>query len=77
MIKTCPPGKELNLKTNRCRTKCSNKKHRNKNGNCVSTKLRPSIKLCPDNKELNPKTNRCRTKCAERKHRNEKGNCVF
>ena len=47
MIKTCPQGKILNPKTNRCVKDKSTKK------------VLTSVKSCPQGKILNPKTNRC------------------
>ena len=49
--KKCPPGKELNPKTNRCRKIKAAPKKKTKN---------TGPKKCPPGKELNPKTNRCR-----------------
>jgi hypothetical protein len=36
LTKKCPPGKELNPDTNRCRNKCEKTKIRNEKGNCVN-----------------------------------------
>ena len=54
--KECPPGKELNPKTNRCR-----KIQVQKVKKSVQKSVQKSVKKeCPPGKELNPKTNRCR-----------------
>jgi hypothetical protein len=51
--KVCPPGKELNPKTNRCnKIKVTKSKRKPKEQD------KPA-KVCPPGKELNPKTNRC------------------
>jgi hypothetical protein len=59
--KTCPPGKELNPITNRCKTvkikKCPPEKTECKEKTDKTVK----VKTCPPGKELNPITNRCKT----------------
>ena len=50
--KVCPPGKELNLKTNRCNKIKETKKK-------APVKKTSQTKKCPPGKILNPKTNRC------------------
>jgi len=70
--KTCPKGKILNPKTNRCiinrkntrkntRKKCPKGKTLNKKTNrcIIDRKKTEKKKICPPNKILNPKTNRC------------------
>jgi hypothetical protein len=51
--KVCPPGKELNIKTNRC-----NKIKVTKSKKKPKEQDKPA-KVCPPGKELNPKTLRC------------------
>ena len=51
--KVCPPGKELNPKTQRC-----NKIKVTKSKKKPKEQDKPA-KVCPPGKELNPKTNRC------------------
>ena len=51
-VKVCPPGKELNTKTNRCNKVKTEKVKTEK----VKT---AKVKECPPGKELNTKTNRC------------------
>ena len=51
--KECPPGKELNLKTNRCNIK------KPKATKKAPVKKTSQTKKCPLGKILNPKTNRC------------------
>lgn len=72
-LKSCPDGKVLNLKTNRCnkvktvtvkKTKtadCKEGKVKNpKTGRCVKSKtVKVKSTGCPDGKVLNPNTNRC------------------
>ena len=52
--KICPPGKELNPATNRCRKIQVKKKPK------TQSKEEVPKKICPPGKELNPATNRCR-----------------
>jgi len=75
-IKTCPPGKELNPRTNRCVNVCKEGFERDKNFKCRGTRKRgrpkqdrrieresANKKVCPEGKRLNPYTNRCVKKC--------------
>ena len=62
--KVCPPGKELNIKTNRCnKIKVTKSKKKPKEQDKSTVKSTPAkstpTKECPPGKELNPKTNRC------------------
>jgi hypothetical protein len=52
LMKSCPPGKELNLKTGRCIKVKTQKVKKIK-------KLKKTPKSCPEGKELNLKTGRC------------------
>jgi len=55
--KICPPGKELNPKTNRCNKIKTPKKEKVSKQN-TTTENKPK-KVCPPGKVLNPKTGRC------------------
>jgi hypothetical protein len=63
--KSCPEGKELNLKTGRCvkikiKTKTKKQKiEKVEKVEKVKVKVEPLIKSCPEGKEINPKTGRC------------------
>ena len=76
--KSCPEGKELNPKTNRCVTECKDEFIRDAEFKCkkVAKQTRqapkPIIQIpkdanksCPEGKELNPKTTRCVTECKD------------
>ena len=56
--KVCPPGKELNPKTQRC-NKIKVTKSKNKPKEQDKPAKSTPAKVCPPGKELNPKTNRC------------------
>ena len=56
-LKPCPPGKERNTATNRCRKIQTQKKQPTKPKKQSPQKTQ---KICPPGKELNPATNRCR-----------------
>ena len=65
-LKVCPPGKELNPKTNKCVLNCKAGYTRSP-ATFRCTKIRkPKIqepKVCPPGKELNPKTKKCVLNC--------------
>ena len=60
-VKMCPPGKELNPITNRCKTVKINKCPPGKTECKEKTEKTVKVKTCPPGKELNPTTNRCKT----------------
>ena len=75
--KECPPGKELNPATNRCRKIQVKKKPK------TQSKEEVPKKICPPGKELNPKTGRCikikslKKECPPGKEINPKtGRCI-
>jgi len=72
LTKKCPPGKELNQKTNRCIKSCEPHQVRNEKGRCKPVKS----PRCPPGKELNQKTGRCIKSCEPHQVRNEKGRCI-
>jgi serine/threonine protein kinase len=80
--KSCPEGKELNPKTNRCVNKCKSGYERNVDFKCIKTRKAKSksrsksIRRCPEGKELNPKTNRCVNKCKPGYERNANFKCI-
>jgi serine/threonine protein kinase len=89
ILKTCPPGKEINPSTRRCRKICPpNHFRNNKTGKCKKVKLVDLIsdssstersktrKACPPGKEFNYTTSRCRIQCKPGTIRNSKGRCV-
>jgi hypothetical protein len=90
ILKRCPPGKELNPATKRCRKVCPPNHFRDTNGKCKKTKKQNQFfdydvfdnsskktqKVCPPGKELNLTTGRCRIECKPRTMRNSKGRCV-
>jgi len=89
ILKTCPPGHELNPSTRRCRKICPpNHFRNNKTGKCRKVKLVDLIsdssttersktrKACPPGKEFNYATGRCRIECKPGTIRNSKGRCV-
>jgi serine/threonine protein kinase len=89
ILKTCPPGKEINPSTRRCRKICPpNQLRDNKTGKCKKVKVVDLIsdssttersktrKACPPGKEFNYMTSRCRVKCKQGTIRNQKGRCV-
>jgi len=89
ILKTCPPGKEINPSTRRCRKICPpNHFRNNKTGKCKKVKLVDLIsdssstersktrKACPPGKEFNYATSRCRIQCKPGTIRNSKGRCV-
>ena len=60
--KVCPPGKELNIKTNRCIKVKPVKTVRqlvNERKDALQEDLKNKIKECPSDKELNPLSGRC------------------
>jgi hypothetical protein len=62
IIKECPPGKELNLKTNNCvnvRPVKSARQLIHDKKDALVQELENKIKECPPGKELNPLTGRC------------------
>ena len=76
--KECPPGKELNPETNRCRNIQVKKKPKT-----IQNKEVKPEKECPPGKELNPKTGRCikikslKKECLPGKEINPKtGRCI-
>lgn len=76
--KECPPGKELNPETNRCRKIQVKKKPKT-----IQNKEVKPEKECPPGKELNPKTGRCikikslKKECLPGKEINPKtGRCI-
>ena len=76
--KECPPGKELNPETNRCRKIQGKKKPKT-----IQNKEVKPEKECPPGKELNPKTGRCikikslKKECLPGKEINPKtGRCI-
>lgn len=81
--KTCPPGKEYNMETKRCRKKCSPDQHRiNNKGRCIirevikKKKKTTTPKACGVGKERNPESGRCRKICGPDQYRlNNKGPC--
>ena len=78
--KSCPEGKELNTKTNRCVNECKDGFARDADFQCKKIAKQPrqrqapkpiiqtpkdANKSCPEGKELNPKTNRCVNECKD------------
>jgi len=60
VLKSCPEGKEINLKTRRCvKTKTKTKKVKIEKVKSLKQKVEPIVKTCPEGKELNLKTGRC------------------
>ena len=59
--KKCPPGKELNIKTNRCR-KIKESESPNAMIKVVSKSKTPIRKRCPNGTRKNPKTKECEPK---------------
>jgi serine/threonine protein kinase len=82
LILTCPTGKELNPKTNRCINVCKKGFERNEQFLCRKKKTRKSTQKtkssikCPEGKELNPFTKRCNKTCKRGYRRNGEFKCV-
>lgn len=91
ILKTCPPGKEMNPATRRCINVCPPNHFRGPTGRCKKVKVVDLIsgnsssersfssrtrKACPAGKEMNPATGRCRIACKQGTIRNSKGRCV-
>lgn len=91
ILKRCPPGKEINPETKRCRKVCPPNHFRSTTGKCKKVKMaklffdydvfgnsssKKTRKVCPPGKELNYETGRCRIECKPGTMRNSKGRCV-
>ncbi len=91
ILKRCPPGKEINPITKRCRKACPPNHYRDTTGKCKKTKKQNTFfdydvfenssskktrKVCPPGKEMNYETGRCRIECKPGTMRNSKGRCV-